>query len=55
MRRTIPILVVDIFSAYFFGGLQGVGHSCAYAAHFVFLRELLIFVLLGTKILRFIG
>jgi hypothetical protein len=53
MRRTFPffkkVTVVDIFSVYFFRGLQGVGHSCAYAAHFVFLRELLKFVLLGKS------
>jgi hypothetical protein len=43
MRRTFPffkkVTVVEIFAVYVFGGLQGFGHSCAYAAHFVHILE----------------
>jgi hypothetical protein len=30
---------IDIFFVYFFGGLECVGHSFAYVAHFGFLRD----------------
>jgi hypothetical protein len=46
MRSSVshPLLIIDpminnTFFLYFFGGLECVGHSFAYVAHFVFLRD----------------
>ncbi len=37
---TITVLSILTYFLYvFFGGLEGVGHSFAYVAHFVFLRD----------------
>jgi hypothetical protein len=36
----VLVASLNVFFVYFFGGLECVGHSFAYVAHFVFLRDI---------------